>query len=946
MLSQATQGVASASRKTDEKTFLFPPKVEISGSHRGIKHIDLSRSIPYSSDLQLLHRITLFDLSHNELRVLKDLHPLSNLQQLDVSHNRISSISHLPSSIVKLNLSHNDLPRLNGLCDLVHLKELNVSFNKLTNLTGLHSRIPLKVLSAEYNGIQHTLGIDEMTSLEVLSLSHNQIKDADELHFLPSCPSLRELTLTENPVARHKAYRAVVRQLQPQVQLLDGEPVTIEQEEKMDKDEQVKTISTHSKVGHANIYPVAGGTVHRQRQSIAAASPLQSAAVTSRESLSSDKVELTSAYPSSFDSEKNSRSCEPNGSRNWRMLDKKVEERKITDHHPTPIEERSRKMSPSSSLAAPDVAKPSLSGFLVSETTSDGYAKAFQTTLQHKTNLHSPQSCTLSSFSSSSPSLLSEATRKPSLLPQRTTSRTSSPSSFFGATSTPNETSILSSSSSSPSPPHHSVTAQLHDALVGKEQAEKESILLRAQLKKLMDVTKANRRLIGDLTRDVSQLREERTALIEREESHQALVQRLKRHMKGIEARHKTEVRTWQEQCERLKVLMRDPGQGQASPPLATSPFSPAPHSSPYPSFSHGVEDQGNGMRTPDVGRMRLKRKEESDEERERNDTSSLSPMTPLCTTYEKVSPSYSPDKHRDGMKRPQWTSADTSLTYPGVTANPTTRTTTSAHRTSPGESMWIKKNEHHSFLSTEEIEEAELLYKSPATHPLSQKQHEKSLHACNNKDSPEGSERDMNDEIRTSSQGTHLDSTSISAVIELTPLLHTSDRTSSSYPTEKTINESENNLAHGNGRELRAGTSSEKAVHVTAVRSPPGADNFSDQSFILSKEPGSLGSSSLEHAQHSSPVGFSHLESSAVKSSQSVALSTCTNKGNRIEGSCEERLEGERSQSGEHPQTRYSSLDDSISATSKRSFDVTTNTANTLILQQLRGAIKRNAST
>lgn len=964
MLSQATQDVASASRKKDESTFLFPPKVEISGSHRGIKHIDLSRSIPYSSDLQLLHRITLFDLSHNELRVLKDLHPLSNLQQLDVSYNRISSITHLPSSIVKIDLSHNDLPRLDGLCDLVHLKELNVSFNKLTNLTGLHSGIPLKVLCAEHNGIQHTLGVDEMTSLEVLSLSHNQIRNADELHFLPSCPSLRELTLTENPVTRHKAYRTMVRQLQPQVQLLDGERIKIGQREKTEE-EQRKTTNTDRKTEVTNIHLVAGKALPRERQSIATASSLPSAAIASRESVSLAKEELTSASPSPFYDEKNSRSREQKASRSWEKLNEKVEERKITDYHPIPTEERTKKMDPSSSLSAVGASGPIPSGFLASETTSSGYAKAFQTTLRHKTNPHASPSSTLCSSSFSSPSLFSETTRKPSLLPQRTTHRSSSssPSSFFATTSAPNDTSILSSpSSSSPSPPHYSITAQLHDALVGKEQAEKENTMLRAQLKKLMDATKANRRLIGDLTRDVSQLREERTALIEREEAHKVLVQRLKRHMKGIEAHHKTDVRTWQEQCERLKVLLKDPCQGQAlppPPPLATSSLLLPPHSFPDASFSHGTKEQGNGRKTPDLQRIKTKGKENGSEGRERDDYSSRSSMTPLCKTYGETSPSFSSEKHRDGMNRPQWSSGGTSLMNSHVTANPITRTTAGAHRTTSGESELVKKNEHHSFFSTEEREEAQLLPKCSVFHSLSQKQNGKSLHECNYKNSTEGSECDIDDEIQTSSQETPLDTPSISAVIELTPLPHTPTRTSSfsrnsslsaplclsSYPTGKTINESENTQAHGNAREPVRVSSKAKVVHTTSVRPPPGSDNFSSQFFVFSKQPGSL-SSSLELAPHTSPIGSPDLESSVVESSQPAALSTSTHTGNKAEGSCEEVLAEERSQWGAHSDTEYSSLDDSIQATLKTGFNAAANTASTLILQQLRGAIKKNSST
>lgn len=215
-----TASVNPKNRRTHD-TGKSLPRVDISGRNRGIKHIDLGRVIPCPEDVKLLQRITHFDLSHNELEVLTDLHPLTGLRMLDVCYNRITQVLSLPTGLTVLHLSHNRLTSLEGLSDLVHLRELHVDFNRLTHLIGLHPKMPLEIVTAEDNRIEQTIGLDDIPTLKEVSLRNNFISEPSELHFLPSCPSLSSVNLTNNPVTRVKNYRSLVGKLHPQLQTLD-----------------------------------------------------------------------------------------------------------------------------------------------------------------------------------------------------------------------------------------------------------------------------------------------------------------------------------------------------------------------------------------------------------------------------------------------------------------------------------------------------------------------------------------------------------------------------------------------------------------------------------------------------------------------------------------------------------------------------------------------------
>lgn len=199
--------------------------VEVSGRGRGIRAIDIAAVFSSPKEAELLANITAFDLSRNELTNLSNLGPLRSLLRLDASYNQLTRMGGLPLLLTQLNLSHNKLQHLEGIQQLTHLKELDVSFNRLTSLRDLTPRLPLEVLRVEDNRLQHSCGLEGLASLRILSLANNFMESADELLFLSSTPALQIVNLQGNPLTHVRRYRQMVALLQPSIASLDGAPL-------------------------------------------------------------------------------------------------------------------------------------------------------------------------------------------------------------------------------------------------------------------------------------------------------------------------------------------------------------------------------------------------------------------------------------------------------------------------------------------------------------------------------------------------------------------------------------------------------------------------------------------------------------------------------------------------------------------------------------------------
>ncbi|XP_055987573.1 leucine-rich repeat-containing protein 56 [Sorex fumeus] len=144
---------------------------------------------------------------------------LPNLRQLKLSGSRLGSVRDLGTSLGHLQvlwLARCGLSDLDGIGSFPALKELYVSYNDISDLS------PLCLLE----------------TLEVLDLEGNSVEELGQVRYLHLCPRLAMLTLEGNPVCLRPGpgpaaqppqqynYRAEVRRLLPQLQVLDEVPAT------------------------------------------------------------------------------------------------------------------------------------------------------------------------------------------------------------------------------------------------------------------------------------------------------------------------------------------------------------------------------------------------------------------------------------------------------------------------------------------------------------------------------------------------------------------------------------------------------------------------------------------------------------------------------------------------------------------------------------------------
>nr|XP_010329495.1 leucine-rich repeat-containing protein 56 isoform X1 [Saimiri boliviensis boliviensis]XP_010329496.1 leucine-rich repeat-containing protein 56 isoform X1 [Saimiri boliviensis boliviensis]XP_010329497.1 leucine-rich repeat-containing protein 56 isoform X1 [Saimiri boliviensis boliviensis]XP_010329498.1 leucine-rich repeat-containing protein 56 isoform X1 [Saimiri boliviensis boliviensis]XP_010329499.1 leucine-rich repeat-containing protein 56 isoform X1 [Saimiri boliviensis boliviensis]XP_03 len=143
---------------------------------------------------------------------------------------------HLPNlDQLKLNGSH--LGSLRDLgTSLGHLRVLWLARCGLTDLDGIAALPVLKELYASYNNISDLSPLCLLGQLELLDLEGNSVEDLGQVRFLQLCPRLATLTLEgnlvclqpvpgpANKVPRGYNYRAEVRKLIPQLQVLDEVP--------------------------------------------------------------------------------------------------------------------------------------------------------------------------------------------------------------------------------------------------------------------------------------------------------------------------------------------------------------------------------------------------------------------------------------------------------------------------------------------------------------------------------------------------------------------------------------------------------------------------------------------------------------------------------------------------------------------------------------------------
>lgn len=123
----------------------------------------------------------MLDLSFNNIRHISRVSHLAKCHTLYFVQNKIASVrptdlqAPIAHSLRSLELGGNRLRSLDNLAQLTNLEELWVGKNKITSMAGLESLHKLRVLSIQSNRLTKLEGLETLSALEELYLSHNGI---------------------------------------------------------------------------------------------------------------------------------------------------------------------------------------------------------------------------------------------------------------------------------------------------------------------------------------------------------------------------------------------------------------------------------------------------------------------------------------------------------------------------------------------------------------------------------------------------------------------------------------------------------------------------------------------------------------------------------------------------------------------------------------------------
>ncbi|XP_041710981.1 leucine-rich repeat-containing protein 9 isoform X1 [Coregonus clupeaformis] len=164
------------------------------------------------------------------------LEPLmGSLEVLHLSHNGISNMANLQLSrltnLKALFLQGNEISQVEGLEGLHRLRELVLDRNRIKALgeNSFFGQVFLLELHLAENRLRELNHLQPLTELRRLFLGMNKLQDISELDKLEVLPSLIELSVVGNPVARRSLHRPAVVLRLSRLQVLDGVMVTLEE---------------------------------------------------------------------------------------------------------------------------------------------------------------------------------------------------------------------------------------------------------------------------------------------------------------------------------------------------------------------------------------------------------------------------------------------------------------------------------------------------------------------------------------------------------------------------------------------------------------------------------------------------------------------------------------------------------------------------------------------
>ncbi|NXI62446.1 LRIQ1 protein, partial [Anseranas semipalmata] len=241
-------------------------------SCKDLKYINVEENNIEVIDCENLENLCILILNKNHISSVCGLYGCINLQNLELSYNRITRIGGLESlkSLQQLIVDHNQLISTKGLCEAPTVIHLDCSFNHLTQVEGIEScgllqilklqgnnlqELPrlenhvllrelylddnsisamrmlslywlplLQILSLSQNSLTELVPLNSFVSLEKLDIKNNCLSDLKSvITWLSGCNNLRELSLSGNPLLQERNCRLSLCKVLPSLQFLDGE---------------------------------------------------------------------------------------------------------------------------------------------------------------------------------------------------------------------------------------------------------------------------------------------------------------------------------------------------------------------------------------------------------------------------------------------------------------------------------------------------------------------------------------------------------------------------------------------------------------------------------------------------------------------------------------------------------------------------------------------------
>ncbi|KAL8431212.1 hypothetical protein Efla_000157 [Eimeria flavescens] len=225
------QRLRSISNVMTEENFPFLLRMNLSNNQ--ITTIAPLGTLPLLRELLLAHNnidIKTGGLGGSEGSGLLAL-PL--LERLDLSFNTLRHLKELDGaplgSIRILELRGNGLTRIEGLLQCSRLEVLDLSDNRIRQIEpkGFEGATEsLRCLVLERNGLRSLCGLPCLPQLEELHVAQNRIPDLDQMDYLLHLPKLRQLGFQQNPACQRRQWRTVLAEHLPQLETIDGEPVS------------------------------------------------------------------------------------------------------------------------------------------------------------------------------------------------------------------------------------------------------------------------------------------------------------------------------------------------------------------------------------------------------------------------------------------------------------------------------------------------------------------------------------------------------------------------------------------------------------------------------------------------------------------------------------------------------------------------------------------------